>query len=165
MDKKERSGVVPRELVEFLAARSGEQILFDRKKQPEMEIDTVEFYAPEELKVSEFVIDTWEYYANHGEAGDDPGLRYKIEGVDLIKACNDYDAEGILVYFGGLGDFGSWDCDHLIVTMFGDVDWATIEANLGRYANAQWYSHLVEQYLLRPWADDRCAGIKAEPAE
>ncbi len=163
MPKNKAARLIPTELREFLSSRSGERILFDRNRQPDMEIDTVEFFAPSDLKVSEFRIATYEYYLNHGEVGDDPELEYRIEGVDLIGACNDYDPEGILVYFPTLCEFGSWDCDHLTIAMYPNVDWATIEANLSRYVNGQWYSRLADQYLLRPWADDRCSKIKARP--
>ncbi len=64
-----------------------------------MEVDTFTFYAPGDLQITTFEIDTHEYHLNHKEPGDDPELRFDIDGVDLIRECNSYHPSGILVYF------------------------------------------------------------------
>jgi hypothetical protein len=164
MPKHKAETLIPNKLSEFLSAHAGQRIEFNRKTEPDMEVDNVEFFKPTDLKLSKFTIYTHEYHLNYGEPGEDPELEYEVEGIDLIRDCNDYDPEGILIYFPEFHEFGSWDCDHLIIIMFPNVEWPTIEANLSRYVNAQWYSHLVDQYLLRPWADRRCKNIKPKPS-
>jgi len=164
MSKHKAEKLIHPELREFLSANAGQRITFDRKTQPDIEVDTVEFFEPADLKLSKFTIDTCEYYLNYGESGDDPELEYNIEGIDLIRDCNDYDPEGILIYFPEFHEFGFWDCDHLIIKMFQNIDWPIIESNLCRYINAQWYPQLVDHYLLRPWADERCKKIKPKPS-
>ncbi len=157
--------LIPIALRKFLAASGGKRIDFDPTMHPEMEVHSVEFYPPDCLPLTSFEIDTYEYHLNHGEPGEDPELRYEIEGVDLIQGCNDYEPDGILVYFPLLKEFGSWDCDHRIITIYPNVEWEAIEKSLPSFVNAQWYPHLTEQTLLRPWEDQRCSGLKPLPAE
>jgi hypothetical protein len=159
------SELIPTALREFLAANEGKRFEFDAIKHPEMEVHSVEFFPLDSLPLTSFEIDTYEYHLNHGEPGKDPELRYEIEGIDLIQGCNSYEPDGILVYFPLLKEFGSWDCDHRIITIYPGVEWDDIERSLPNFVNAQWYPHLAEQTHLRPWADPRCSGIVPLPAE
>jgi hypothetical protein len=161
---KNATKLIPEDLRDFLSAHEGRWITFDRTLQPQMEVDSLEFYSPSEVKLQPFTIHTHEYYLNHDEQGDDPELRYDIEGIALIQGCNSYDPDGILVYFPAYQEYGSWDCDHGVITMFPGVDWPAIETHLAEYVNAQWYPGMVEAYLLRPWADKRCSGLKPKPS-
>ena len=138
--------------------------MFDRTVQPNMEVDSVQFYVPNEVKLRSFTLDTYDYYLNHEEPGNDPQLQYEIEGIDLVRDCNSYDAAGILVYFPTLREYGCWDCDHLTITMFRDVSWREIEQRLAKYVNAQWYPEVVAHSLLRPWDDKRCSGLIPKPS-
>src|SRR5688572_18777497 len=113
--------LIPTELREFLAANGGKRIDFDSSKHPEMEVYVVEFFTLDSLPLTSFEIDTYDYHLNHREPGEDPDLSYEIEGVDLIQGCNSYEPEGILVYFPLLAEFGSWDCDHRIISIFPNV--------------------------------------------
>ncbi|MDB6136131.1 MAG: hypothetical protein JWM59_4374 [Verrucomicrobiales bacterium] len=61
--------------------------------------------------------------------------------------------------FPRFGEFGAWDCDHLILTMFPNAGRERIMERLPQYINAQWYPGTVEEYLLRPWSDERCRDI------
>ena len=157
--------LTPTVLREFLVANGDKRIDFDSTKHPEMEVDSVEFFTPDNLPLSLFEIDTYEYHLNHDEPGEDPEQRYVIEGVDLIQECNDHEPDGILVYFPLLKEFGTWDCDHRIISLYPGAKWDDIEKSLPSFVNAQWYPHLAEQTLLRPWADQRCSGLKSLPAE
>jgi hypothetical protein len=157
--------LIPTALREFLAANEGKRFEFDSTKNPEMEVHSVEFFSPDSLLLTSFEIDTYDYHLNHGEPGEDPELRYEFEGIDLIQGCNDYEPDGILVYFPLLKEFGSWDCDHRIINLYPGAAWDDIEKSLHSFVNAQWYPHLAEQTLLRPWADQRCSGLQPLPAE
>ncbi len=150
---------IPEDLRNFLGINAGRRIVFNRAMQPDMEVDSLEFYAPNDVKLCSFTLDTFDYHLNHNEPGDDPKLRYDIEGVDLVRDCDHYEPEGILIYFPAFQEYGCWDCDHLIITMYPKVSWREIELRLAEYINAQWYPDLVTQYLLRPWADERCSRL------
>ncbi len=157
---KNASNLIPDDLQNFLATNEDRRFTFERNEESEMEVDSFEFYAPNEVKLSRFTIDTYEYHLNHNETGNDPELRYDIQGVDLIRDCGGYEPEGILIYIPEFQEYGSWDCDHGLIAVYPNVGWSTIETRLVDYVNAQWYPQLAEQYLLRPWADDRCSKIK-----
>jgi hypothetical protein len=158
---KQASRIIPKELHRFLAASKNRRISWDRELHPEMEVDWVEFRSPSDLKHTTFPVGTSEYHLNHDEPGEDPDLYYDIEGINLIQNCHGYQPDGILIYFPLFQEFGSWDCDHGIITLYPKVAWTVIERRLADYVNAQWYPHLVEQYLLRPWADDRCSDFQS----
>jgi hypothetical protein len=153
------ASLIPEDLRKFLSIHEGQQISFDRTRNRNMEVDSLEFYAPSELKLRSFTVYTYDYYLNHNEPGEDPDLRYEIEGVSLIQDCNSYDPDGILAYFPAFQEYGCWDCDHLVITMYPKVGWPAIEARLAEYVNAGWYPDSVDYYLLRPWADERCSKI------
>jgi len=155
--------IIPKGLVEFLEKHSKKRMECDPAIKGKVEIDWFTTFSSEELCISTFKIDTSEYYLNYDEPGDDPELIYEITGIDLIKGCEGYDPEGILIYFPQFSEFGSWDCDHMIITMYPKASWETISANLFDYVNGQWYPDRVNHYLLRPWADDRCRDIKPLP--
>ncbi len=152
--------IIPDGLVQFLEKHSKERIECDPAIKGNVEVDWFTTFAPEELCITTFEIDTYEYHLNHDEPGEDPELRYGITGIDLINGCGEYNPEGILIYFPQFSEFGSWDCDHAIITMYPDASWETIRDNLFNYVNGQWYPDRVNQYLLRPWADDRCKDLK-----
>lgn len=162
---KKASKIVPGDLHAFLSANEGKQFTYQLGPElPSIEVDTFKFHAPSDLKLSTFEIDTHEYHLNHKEPGDDPGLRFDIEGVDLLCECKNHTPDGILVYFPEFQEYGCWDCDHLLITMYPEISWCKIEKRLPEYVNAQWYPELAKHYLLRPWADDRCSRIKTRPS-
>jgi len=159
------SSLIPDGLVQFLQKHSREKIECDEATKGNVEISWFSTFSPEELRITAFEIDTYEYHLNYGEPGQDPELRYGVTGIDLINGCEGYDPEGILIYFPQFSEFGSLDCDHAIIIMYPDASWETIRDNLFNYVNAQWYPDRVNHYLLRPWADDRCKGLKPLPRE
>jgi hypothetical protein len=72
--------LIPTALRDFLAVNEGKRFEFDATKHPEMEVHSVEFFPLDSLPLTSFEIDTYEYHLNHGESGEDPELRYEIEG-------------------------------------------------------------------------------------
>jgi hypothetical protein len=156
---------LPEGLIQFLEKHSKKQIKCAPQLKGKVEIEWFTTFSPEYLHISTFEIDTYEYYLNHGEPGEDPERTYEITGIDLINGCEGYDPEGILVYFPQFSEFGSWDCDHLIITMYPNASWEAIRDNIFHYVNDQWYPDRVNHYLLRPWADDRCKNLKPLPKE
>ena len=148
--------MIPENLIQFLEKHSKDRIECDPTVKGNVEVDWFTTFSPEEIRLNTFEIDTYEYYLNHGEPGKDPELKYGITGIDLIKDCKAYDPEGVLIYFPQFSEFGSWDCDHLIITLYPNASWETIRESLFIYVNGQWYPDRVNHKLLRPWADDRC---------
>jgi hypothetical protein len=148
---------LPDDLNNFLAINTDRKIVLDHTTK--REINSLSFYAPTEIKASVFTLDTYDYYLNYNEPGVDPNLQYDIEGIDLVRNCGNYEPKGILVYFHAFQEYGCWDSDHLIISMFRGVGWSEIELRLAEFVNAQWYPGLPEQYLLRPWTDERCTSF------
>ncbi len=157
--------IIPNSLVHFLEKHSKKKIEYTHAVKVNLEVKWFTVFSPNELRVTNFEIYTGEYYLNHDEPGEDPELRYEIPGIDIINGCESYDPEGILVYFPQFSEFGSWDCDHLIITMYPNASWEFIQKDLFNYVNGQWYPDRVNNYLLRPWADDRCKNFKPLPKE
>jgi hypothetical protein len=157
--------LIPNGLIPFLEKHSKEKIECDPTIKGNVEIGWFTTFSPEELGITTFEIDTYEYHVNHDEPGEDPKLRYGITGIDLISGCEGYDPEGILIYFPQFSEFGSWDCDHAIITMYSDASWETIRDSLFDYVNGQWCPDRVNHCLLRPWADDRCKDLKPLPQD
>jgi hypothetical protein len=162
---KDIKNILPNSFVQFLEKHSNKRIECPPALKDKVEIDWFTTFSPEQLCMAAFEIDTYEYYVNHDEPGKDPELRYAITGIDLINGCENYTPEGILIYFPQFSEFGSWDCDHAIITMYPGVSWEKIQANIFDYVNGQWYPDKVDNYLLRPWADDRCKDLKPLPKD
>ncbi|MCG8600239.1 MAG: hypothetical protein MI807_08875 [Verrucomicrobiales bacterium] len=150
------SSSLPSELIDFLSSNAGAPIHFDRELQPNIEVETVEFFSLDELFLSTFTVDSYQFFLNYGEFDEDPELQYEIPGVSLIKNCNDYSPEGFLVFFPALSAYGSWDPDHQIVRTFVHFRLPIQEPALAAYVNALWYPSHATSELLRPWDDPRC---------
>jgi hypothetical protein len=145
---------LPADLRDFLSAERNRTLRWGRPYPVEVEEAT--FFSIDELSLQTFELCTYEYYLNHGEPGENPDLCYPIVGFDIIKTLKGYTPEGILVWFPRFSEYGAWDSDHWIITMMPGLTWADIQADAGKYVNAQWYPERVNHYLLRPWADSRC---------
>lgn len=79
-------------------------------------------------------------------------VRHEFTGIDLIKECNSYQPEGILVWLLELGMYGSWDCDHHTIRIFPHADWSEICNYMRRYVNDQWCPGIAPlSSELRPW--------------
>ena len=123
----------------------------------------IEFRAPSEIELTKFHINTWEYYHNHGEEGEDPDHEYEFEACSLLKTAKHYDPDGILVYIPFLREFGTIDTDHALAYTFPYCGWGTIELNLAEFVNCGWYPGEVDMQLFRPWADLRCSHLRPKP--
>jgi hypothetical protein len=153
------SNLIPDDLRSFLSDPKNRTFQFASEDPLEVEEGT--FYASDELELREFKLSTPQYYDNEGtEIGDDPELYYEIPGADLVSETPDYGGDGILIWFPKFHEYGSWDPDHGTILLFPGISWGSIQNNLARYLNAQWYRERVQSYLLRPWVDPRCADIE-----
>lgn len=144
---------IPSELEAFLKKYSGKE--FKSTSQQRLDVRRVKFYSLDELEESYTILDTSQYYLNHGEQGDDPEVTYRIPSIDLIKSdCDDnYYPEGLLQWYPTLNCFGSSDCGHLVIYVFPAVKWSKIFKSLWSYINTQWNGESKSQILFCPWRE------------
>ena len=154
---------LPKDLVAYLADNAGKKIEFSKARIFSAEVREIEFRAPSEIELTKFHINTWEYYHNHGEEGEDPDHEYEFEACSLLKTAKHYDPDGILVYIPFLREFGTIDTDHALAYTFPYCGWGTIELNLAEFVNCGWYPGEVDMQLFRPWADLRCSHLRPKP--
>ena len=64
---------------------------------------------------------------------------YEIPAVSLSVGCESYAPEYILLWLPNEKQYGAWDCDHWILTVFPGVSWKDILVNPLFYLNAQWH--------------------------
>ena len=114
------------------------------------EIKEVELFTFDELEVKVFDVQTTHYYLN-GEYSEDDDQKYEYRGLNLVKNCNSYSPEGILVWFIDLFSYGSWDCDHHTIMLFTEISWTEILKEPDIYFNAQWYPKNVDHKYIKPW--------------
>jgi len=153
--------IIPNDLRRFLSVDAN---LTHRWGRPyPVEIIGVQLYSLADLSFCDFEVCTAEYYLNYNEAGEDPDLAYHVRGINLVQEVEDHDAMGLFVWFPQFQEYGSYEPDHAILTMLPAVTWKEIEKDPAKYFNAQWYPDRVNHYLLRPWADNRCADILPRP--
>lgn len=82
----------------------------------------------EELEVGEIYIE-----------GPESGKSYyKIPAVNLVKNCEDYEPDFILLYLPNEKLYGTWDSDHWILYTFDNTNWEAIKNNPLKYINHQW---------------------------
>jgi hypothetical protein len=125
---------IPDDLRESLATPANRKITLKG-----CEVAWVKLFAPDELAMRMFTI-----YKKDGLHKD------RFGGIDLVKECESYDPNGIMVWFSALKVYGQWDGDHHKIIVFPNVSWSNIAANPAPYFNAQWVPHFVPHRYLRP---------------
>ena len=134
------------------------QDLHDYLDQPENrqmtlldgEVRQLTFFAPSELTLGKFDVDSFELYEN-GLLPSDPEERKEYEGYSLIKECDAYEPDGIFIWFPQFNAYGSWDCDHRHIIIYPDVSWTEILREPTWYINGQWYPERVAHVEVNPW--------------
>lgn len=154
---------LPKDLTAYLTENAGKKIEFSKARIYSAEVREIVFRTVSEIELTKFHVNTWEYYHNHGEDGEDPELEYEFEAISLLKTAKHYDPAGVLVYFPFLREYGTIDTDHALAYTFPYCGWGTIEPNLAEFINCAWYPGTVEMQLLRPWADSRCSHLRPKP--
>lgn len=134
---------LPDEAVEFL--RAGRQLEYDYSL---IEAGEVKLKRLDELKQEEVWVGT--YLPGDPHAGEDG--YYSITAVSLTGECKSYDPEFILLWLPHEKLFGTWDCDHWVLTVFRGASWKDIVASPAAYINAQWDTgdRLGTEFV--PWA-------------
>jgi hypothetical protein len=135
---------LPEDTVAFLGA--GKQFKYDPRN---CEPGEVKLKHLDDLKLGEVWIDTnIEGDPHFGEEG-----YYAIPAVSLTGECEAYDPEFILLWLPHEKCFGSWDCDHWILSIFDDVRWADIVKSPALYLNAQWDPDSEVCSQMKPWQE------------
>ena len=114
------------------------------------EIHRATLYAPDAIPLRKLPIHSTALWQS-GLLRADPQERRTYEGYDLIQHCNDYDPNGILVWFPAWDVYGTWDADHHVVLAYPDVTWTQIAADPTWYVNGQWYPEKVPHHMVNPW--------------
>lgn len=136
---------IPTDLLEFLTS-SKNRIL----SLADGEIRQLEFFAPVELKLSSFIVNSYELYLK-GILKTDPDEERQFEGCSLIRECNSYSAEGVLVWFPEFNSYGSADPDHQSIIIYPTITWSDIIRDPTWYVNGQWHPDRVTHEEVNPW--------------
>ena len=113
------------------------------------ECGAVGLVSPEDLTLRDFWVNGEDRdWTDDPHAADD-GC-YVVPGIDLVGEIDGFDPDGILLWIPELVGFGSWDCDHWDLIVFGDTSWDEIVADPVRYLDAQWDPACSFEYL-KPW--------------
>ena len=70
--------------------------------------------------------------------GEDAGSSCVIRALDLVKSCEGYDPQGIVVFIPALRKYGSYDGEHKALITFRGMSWSDFLAAPARYVNAAW---------------------------
>lgn len=133
---------LPKDTVEFL--RAGQQLKYDSTR---IEVGEVKLKRLNKLSLGEIWIGTEMDGDPH--AGEDG--YYAIPAVSLTGECKAYDPEFILLWLPKEKLFGTWDCDHWVLTVFRGAGWSDIVAKPAGYINAQWDSQDKLGSPFVPW--------------
>ena len=76
---------------------------------------------------------------------------YAVPAVSLTGACKAYDPEFILLWLPREQQFGTWDSDHWVLTVFGQTTWTNIVDDPFDYINAQWHPAVQTGRRFIPW--------------
>lgn len=137
---------LPDSAVEFL--KLGKQLDYDYSK---CEAGRVGLMRLDQLVLGEVRVFT------EDTAGleDDPRAAefgyYAVPAVSLTGECASYNPEYLLLWVPDDRLFGSWDCDHSVLTVFPNITWEDIVTDPLPYLNAQWYPDRGVGIPFRPW--------------
>jgi hypothetical protein len=136
---------IPHDLLDFLSRPENRKVTLT-----EGEVRQIELYSPEELRIQKFTVDGNELFLN-GPLSFDPGETREYEGYPLVKRCNDYSPDGVLVWFPEFSAYGAADCGHGRILLYPGVSWSQICREPTWYYNGQWYPQRVPHKEVNPW--------------
>jgi len=140
------SGIVlPADLVVFL--RDGRELTYDAGK---CEAGQIRLVPLGEHTVGEVWVNPADKPDGQDPHGGEEGY-YAIPAINLVAECEGYQPEFILLWLPDSKLYGTWDCDHWILSVFLGVTWAGITQDPLKYINAQWYPNSVESEEVVPW--------------
>ncbi|MCB0996163.1 MAG: hypothetical protein KDB21_13785 [Acidimicrobiales bacterium] len=135
---------VPDEALAYLAAHR----TFDRDISMS-EVGAIVLAEPSSLAVRDFWVDgggrDWPADPHRHHAG-----YYVVPGIDLVRAVDGYDPDGVLIWIPALRSFGTWDLDHWDLIVFEDTSWEAIADDPVPFLDALWDPRCPFDYL-QPW--------------
>lgn len=138
---------LPDDLIAFL--ESGAKLEYEAS---ECECGQVILLPIHKLKLDTVALDGQSLYGIANDPNAGKGGYYQIEAVNLVSACDGYDPEFILAWLPKSQLYGTWDCDHLAMTVFPGASWSDIAKKPLPFINAQWENDDVGVPLV-PWPD------------
>ena len=78
---------------------------------------------------------------------DNDEKMYRFQAIDLVRANDLYQSEGLLIWIPALKIFGTFDTEHQNLVVFPDATPKDIINNFGKYIAAQW--HYGADYLVK----------------
>jgi len=136
---------IPQELHDFLSKPENRHMTLS-----EGEVRDLTFFAPEELRLEKFVVDSFELHLN-GPLAVDPNERREYEGYSLIKTCNSYSPKGVFVWFPEFNAFGQADGDHGSIIIYPGISWPDIIREPTWFINGAWYPERISHKVVNPW--------------
>jgi hypothetical protein len=137
------SFILPESTAEFLC--TGKQLEYDAAQ---CEAGRVGLKRLDQLSLGEVWIGTESESDPHR---DERGY-YAVPAVSLSGECASYSPEFILLWLPEDRLFGTWDCDHWILTVFPDATWEDIVSDPLPYLNSQWDPGAGGGVPFQPWA-------------
>ena len=116
------------------------------------ELMSVRLHALDQVPLTMFDVNSSELFMNR-PLKNDPEETREYQGFDLVADCEDYQPEGIMIWFPEWQRFGSWDCDHHTIMTFPHAQWADIVKAPTWYFNGQWYPDKIEHEEVNPWTE------------
>jgi hypothetical protein len=133
---------LPTDAIEFL--RVGRQLTYDHAR---CEPGYVQLKRLDDLELGEVWISP--DLPGDPHAGEE-GF-YRIPSVSLTGLCEAYDPEFILLWLPHEQMFGTWDCDHWVLSAFPDVNWTDIVTRPAAFINSQWDAESSVARSVEPW--------------
>ena len=133
---------LPNDFRDFL--KSGKQLQYDASQ---CEPGLVRIAPLDDLNVGEVWIGT--------DLQGDPCFGvdgyYSVPAISLLSECDGYGPDFILLWLPNEQRFGSWDCDHWVLTVFPSASWWDIADDPAAYLNAQWDAQTTVGEKFIPW--------------
>ena len=124
---------LPEELCDFLKA--GGQLSYDPSR---CECGEVKLKHLDELRYGKVWLDA-------SDAGRQAHI--EIPAISLLKSCEAYDPEYLLLWLPNERLFGSWDRDHWKLHVFPGTCWGQLLLAPVKFLNAQWHDY-DEEYSI-----------------
>ena len=136
---------IPQDLHDFLSSAENRQMTL-----PDGEVRRLTFFSPDELRPEKFTVDSYQLYLN-GPLETDPEEQRGYDGYSLIRECNSYSPDGVLVWFPDFKAYGSADSEHQRIIIYPGVTWLEILREPTWFINGQWYPDRVTHEEVNPW--------------
>ena len=137
---------LPDSAVEYL--RSGMQLDYDISK---CEVRRVGLKRLDQLALGEVRVFTQDTPCLEDDPRASEFGYYTVPAVSLTGECASYNPEFLLLWLPEERMFGTWDCDHSVLTVFPKDTWENIVSDPVPYLNAQWYPDRGVGVTFRHW--------------